>query len=204
MPARIEQISSAAPLRSSAQRALLLASALLPPPCQARYTGRRRRHRALPTNAICLLLLVRSSGASAARTTCHRPGLLPPRWLELMFKNKGSASSHPWSSPCRAGWTEDCSSRVLSFSPSHRPSRPPDASTSLAVGSGPLLTVGHHPRPALHTIQLRPEQRRRATHASSGPPLSSFGSGVSHPRHKGESNRAGRRDGEGSSFAKFG
>jgi hypothetical protein len=136
--------------------------------------------------------------------TCHRPGLLPPRWLELMFKNKGSASSHPWSSPCRAGWTEDCSSRVLSFSPSHRPSRPPDASTSLAVGSGPLLTVGHHPRPAHHTIQLRPEQRRRATHASSGPPLSSFGSGVSHPRHKGESNRAGRRDGEGSSFAKFG
>jgi hypothetical protein len=55
---------------------------------------------------------------------------------------------------------------------------------------------------------------------SSGPPLSSFGSGVSHvferrehlehgkwgilARHEGESNQAGRRDGEGSSLVKFG
>jgi hypothetical protein len=30
--------------------------------------------------------------------TCPHPDLLPPRQLEMMFKNKESMSSHPWSS----------------------------------------------------------------------------------------------------------
>jgi hypothetical protein len=149
MPARIEQISPVAPLRNSASWTFLLVWALLPPPCQARCAGRRHRHRALVTNAICLLLLVRSSGTSAAKSSTSR---LSSSWTSTLL--------------------------CCSF----RPARGED----LDLSCSPTATTPQGVQERGVGGQSSIEHRN-----------------LENPGREGESNWAGRRDGERSSLAKF-